>query len=120
VDFEEVFTPVTRIESMRLLLALATQEGWIIHHMDVKSVFINGELTEEVYVRQPSGFDIDGQDDKVLCLDKALYGIRQALRAWNMKLNETLVMLSFSHSASKHAVHAKEDGAFPTSGGTLR
>jgi hypothetical protein len=51
VDFDEVFTPVARIESVRLLLALAAQEGWLVHHMNVKSVFLNGELVEEVYVR---------------------------------------------------------------------
>ncbi|KAF0906653.1 hypothetical protein E2562_012232 [Oryza meyeriana var. granulata] len=51
VDFDEVFAPVARIESVRLLLALAAQEGWPVHHMDVKSAFLNGELVEEVYVR---------------------------------------------------------------------
>lgn len=50
IDFEEVFAPVARIESMRLLLALAAQEGWSVHHMDVMSAFLNGELQEEVYV----------------------------------------------------------------------
>jgi hypothetical protein len=58
------------------------------------------ELVEEVYVRQPPGFIIDGQEDKVLRLDKAFYGLREALRAWNVKLDETLVALGFSHSAS--------------------
>jgi hypothetical protein len=53
VDFEEVFTPVARMESIRLLLALAAQEGWAVHHMDVKSTFLNGELLEEVFVKQP-------------------------------------------------------------------
>jgi hypothetical protein len=58
VDFDEVFAPVARIESVRLLLALAAQEGWLVHHMDVKSAFLNRELVEEVYVRQPPGFII--------------------------------------------------------------
>jgi hypothetical protein len=51
VDFEEVFAPVARMESVRLLMALATQESWKLHHMDVKSAFLNGELEEEVYVK---------------------------------------------------------------------
>jgi hypothetical protein len=50
VYFDEVFAPVTQIESMRLLLALAAQEGWPVHQMDVKSAFLNGELAKEVYV----------------------------------------------------------------------
>ncbi|KAF0897582.1 hypothetical protein E2562_039385 [Oryza meyeriana var. granulata] len=79
--------------------------------MDVKSAFLNGELIEEVYVRQPPGFTIVGHEDKVLRLDKALYGLRQAPRAWNAKLDETLVALDFSHSASEHAVYARGKGA---------
>ncbi|KAF0935835.1 hypothetical protein E2562_036358 [Oryza meyeriana var. granulata] len=107
VDFDEVFAPVAHIESVRLLLALAAQEGWRVHHMDVKSAFLNEELLEEVYVRQPPGFAVAGQEDKVLRLDKALYGLRQAPRAWNAKLDETLVALDFKHNASEHAVYAR-------------
>jgi hypothetical protein len=110
-DFDEVFAPVARIETVRLLLALAAQEGWPVHHMDVKSAFLNGELVEEVYVRQPPGFVAAGQEEKVLHLDKALYGLRQAPRAWNAKLDESLVALGFSHSASEHAVYARGEGA---------
>jgi hypothetical protein len=79
--------------------------------MDVKSAFLNGERVEEVYVRQPPGFTIVGHQNKVLCLDKALYGLRQAPRAWNAKLHETLVALGFSHSMSEHAVYARGKGA---------
>jgi hypothetical protein len=53
VDYDEVFAPVARLEAVRLLLALAADEGWQVHHMDVKTVFLNGELQEEVYVQQP-------------------------------------------------------------------
>jgi hypothetical protein len=56
VDYEDAFAPVARMESVRVLLALAAQEGWAVHHMDVKSAFLNGELQEEVYVTQPPGF----------------------------------------------------------------
>jgi hypothetical protein len=52
VDFKEVFAPVARMESMRLLMALAAQESWKLHHMDMKSAFLNGKLEEEVYVKQ--------------------------------------------------------------------
>ncbi|KAF0905494.1 hypothetical protein E2562_004459 [Oryza meyeriana var. granulata] len=102
VDFDEVFAPVARIESVRLLLALAAQEGWSVHHMDVKSAFLNGELIEEVYVRQPPGFTVAGHEDKVLRLDKALYGLRQAPRAWNAKLDETLLDEAFSLQPTVH------------------
>lgn len=64
IDFDEVFVPVARMESVCLVLAPATYEGWEVHHMDVKI----GELAEEVYVRQPPGFVIDGEEHKVLRL----------------------------------------------------
>jgi hypothetical protein len=78
IDFDDTFTPVARIKSVRLLFTLAAQEGWCVHHMDVKSVFLNGDLKEEVYVHQPPGFTIPGKEGKVLPLRKVLYGLRQA------------------------------------------
>lgn len=110
IDYEEAFAPVARMESVRLLLALAAQEGWEVHHMDVKSAFLNGDLREEVYVKQPPGFIVDGQEEKVLRLDKALYGLRQAPRAWNAKLDQTLVVLGFQRSTSEHSVYARGHG----------
>lgn len=67
VDFDDAFDLVAQMESIRVLLTLAAQEGWCIHHMDIKSVFHNGDLKEEVYIRQPLGFIIPGKEDKVLC-----------------------------------------------------
>ena len=66
IDFEEVFVPVARIESVRLLLALAAAKNWRVHHLDVKSAFLNGELTEAVFVRQPPGFAVKGAEHRVL------------------------------------------------------
>ena len=64
------------MESVRVLLALAAEEGWSVHHIDVKSAFLNGDLKEEVYVRQPPGFAIVREEGKVYRLRKALYGLR--------------------------------------------
>ncbi|KAD3066810.1 hypothetical protein E3N88_34690 [Mikania micrantha] len=90
VDFDEVFAPVARLETVRLLLDLATQRGWEVHHLDVKSAFLHGELKEEVFVSQPEGFAIKGEKQKVYKLAKALYGLKQAPRAWNTKLDGVL------------------------------
>jgi hypothetical protein len=111
VDFEEVFTSVAWMESIRLLLALTAQEGWAVHHMDVKSAFLNGELQEEVFIKQPEGFIIEGHEHKVLRLAKALYGLRQAPRAWNTKLDQTLRALGFTNSNSEHAVYTRGHGS---------
>jgi hypothetical protein len=80
VDFDEVFAHVARLDSVRLLLALAAQEGRMAHNMDVRSAFLNGELKEEVYVCQLPGFEKEKVAHKVYKLDKALYGLRQAPR----------------------------------------
>jgi hypothetical protein len=90
MDFNEVFAPVAWLESMRLLLAYVVGQGWTIHHKDVKSAFLNGELQEEVYVAQPPGFIIAGEETKVLCLSKALYGLHQTPRARYAKLDAVL------------------------------
>ncbi|WVZ57967.1 hypothetical protein U9M48_008291 [Paspalum notatum var. saurae] len=107
VDFNEVFAPVARMESVRLLLALAATRGWNVHHMDVKSAFLNGDLKEEVYVKQPPGYVVNGQEHRVLRLRKALYGLRQAPRAWNQKLDTVLKEMEFKRCESEHALYTR-------------
>ncbi|WVZ50368.1 hypothetical protein U9M48_001626 [Paspalum notatum var. saurae] len=111
IDYDEVFAPVARMEAVRLLLALAVQEGWQVHHMDVKTVFLNGDLQEEVYVQQAPGFTRPGQEHKVYRLHKALYGLHQAPRAWNQKLDEQLGILGFMRCSSEHAIYCRGRGA---------
>ncbi|KAL8088343.1 hypothetical protein AgCh_038208 [Apium graveolens] len=81
VDFDEIFAPVTLLETVRLLLALAVKNTWQVHHLDVKTTFLNGDLKEEVYVSQPDGFVKPGKEGYVYKLFKALYDLRQAPRA---------------------------------------
>jgi hypothetical protein len=69
---------VAKLEVVRLMIALAAQQDWEIHHMNVKSAFLNGDLNEEVFVLQPLGFVVPGREDKVMKLKKALYGLHQA------------------------------------------
>jgi hypothetical protein len=93
-----------------MLLAIAAQENWTVHHMDVKSAFLNGELCEEVYVVQPPGFVKEREEKKVLQLDKALYGMRQAPRAWNIKLDRSLCRIGFRQSTSEHGAYERGVG----------
>ena len=95
IDFEEVFAPVARLDTVRLILAVAANRGWEVHHLDVKSAFLNGELEEEVYVSQPEGYTVKNKEHLVLRLSKALYGLRQAPRAWNIRLDKSLKNLGF-------------------------
>ncbi|KAI5324560.1 hypothetical protein L3X38_033633 [Prunus dulcis] len=87
IDFNETFAPVARLDTVRALVALAAQKNWKLFQLDVKSAFLNGVLSEEVYVDQPLGFVIQGSEDKVYRLKKALYGLKQAPRAWYEEIN---------------------------------
>ena len=109
-DFDEIFAPVTRLETVRLLLALAAKNSWEVHHLDVKSAFLNGEIHEEVYVTQPEGFVKKGKEHLVYRLVKALYGLRQAPRAWYAKLSKCLEELEFVRCPYEHAVYTKKTG----------
>lgn len=91
VDFEETFAPVARLESIRLLLAVACALNFKLFQMDVKNAFLNGFLNEEVYVEQPKGFEDPHYPDHVLKLKKALYGLKQAPRAWYERLTNFLI-----------------------------
>ena len=70
VDYEEVFSPVARIEIVRLIIALAASRGWQVHHLDVKTAFLNGDLKENVYVCQPEGYIVKGSEEKVYKLKR--------------------------------------------------
>ena len=109
IDYDDSFAPVARMESVRVL-ALAAQEGWPVHHMDMKSAFLNGDLKEEVYVRQPPGFAVAGEEDKVYRLHKALYGLCQAPRAWNEKLDATLKEMGFQQSSHEATMYRRSSG----------
>ena len=111
VDFEEVFAPVARIETIRVIIGLAASHGWEIHHLDVKTAFFQGELKEDVYVKQPEGFVVEGSENKVYKLNKALYGLRQAPRAWNEKLNKVLKRLKFAKCSKEPYLYRKRQGS---------
>lgn len=104
-DFDEVFAPEDRIETVRIMLALAASKGWEIHHLDVKSAFLHGELQEDVYVEQREGFVKAGCERMVYKLDKALYGLRQAPRTWNIKLDGILKSMKFKHCVQEQVVY---------------
>lgn len=110
IYYDETYSPVARYSSIRLLLAKAARYNLIIHQMDAVSAFLQGELTEEIYMRQPPG--VEDTPGKVCRLRRALYGLKQSSRVWNDKLNDVLVnRLKFARSSMdqciyyKHAAH---------------
>ena len=107
IDFDETFSPVARFESLRMLLALAALEDWHIHSMDVKSAFLNGELDEEIYMEQPQGYITAGSESLVCRLKKAIYGLKQASRAWNLQLHGVLTGLGFKRTIADAGIYVK-------------
>ncbi|GJS86035.1 retrovirus-related pol polyprotein from transposon TNT 1-94 [Tanacetum coccineum] len=93
IDYNRTFAPVARLEAIRIFLAFATYMNFIIYQMDVKSAFLNGKLKEEFYVKQPLGFESSEFPNHVCKLDKAIYELKQATRAWD----ETLLIFLTEH-----------------------
>ncbi|GJR08522.1 retrovirus-related pol polyprotein from transposon TNT 1-94 [Tanacetum coccineum] len=95
IDYDETFAPVARMEAIRIFLAFATYMNFIVFQMNIKSAFLNGKPKEEVYVRQPPGFESSEFPDYVWKLDKALYGLKQAPTAWYETLSTFLIQNKF-------------------------
>jgi hypothetical protein len=95
IDYKETFSPVARLEVIRILLAFFVAKGFKLHEMDVKSAFLNGVLEEEVHVRQPPGFESEKYPHRLFKLRKALYGLKQAPRAWYGRLRGFLFERGF-------------------------
>ena len=98
IDFEETFAPVAKLNTIRMIIALATKHHWKIHQLDVKSAFLNGDLKEEVYLVQPEGFVKKGEEHLVCRLKKALYGLKQAPRSWYEKIDSFFLMNGYERS----------------------
>ena len=96
IDYDETFAPVARLEATRMFLAYAAHKKFKVFQMDVKSAFLNGELEEEVFVEQPPGFIEPSFRNHVYRLDKALYGMKQAPRAWYKTLAQFLLENGFT------------------------
>ncbi|GKE91600.1 retrovirus-related pol polyprotein from transposon TNT 1-94, partial [Tanacetum coccineum] len=95
INYDETFTLVTRMEVIRIFLAFTTYMNFIVFQMDVKSAFLNEKLKEDVYVKQPPGFESSEFLDYVFKLDKALYGLKQAPMAWCETLSTFLIQNEF-------------------------
>ena len=98
IDYDETYAPVARIEAIRIFLAFTAHSNFKVYQMDVKSAFINGELEQEVYVEQPSGFEDSEFFEFIYFLFKALYGLNQAPQIWYDTLSEFLLENGFTRS----------------------
>ncbi|GJT22370.1 putative ribonuclease H-like domain-containing protein [Tanacetum coccineum] len=109
IDYDEVFALVARIEAIRLFLAYASFMGFIVYQMDVKSAFLYGTIEEEVYVCQPPSFEDPMFPDKVYKVEKALYGLHQAPKAWYETLSTYLLENGYRRGTIDKTLFIKKD-----------
>jgi hypothetical protein len=104
LDYEEMFSPVVKPATIRTILSLAISKGWSLRQLDVQNAFLHGKLEEEVYLRQPPGYEDKTKPQYVCRLDKALYGLKQAPRAWYSRLSSKLIELGFKMSNADNSL----------------
>ena len=109
VDYDEVFAPVVRQTTFRTLLTVASQKGMIIKHFDAKTAFLNGELEETIFMKLPEGYIGAGKKDLVCKLKKGIYGLKQAAKVWNDKINSLLKDYGFVQSTADPCLYVKND-----------
>jgi hypothetical protein len=107
IDYEETFSPVVKSATIRIILSLVVSKGWLIRQLDVQNAF----LEEDVYMRQPPGYEDKVVPHYICRLDKALYGLKQAPRAWYARLSVKLLQLGFKISkADNSLIYFQNDG----------
>ncbi|KAK8926176.1 hypothetical protein KSP39_PZI018366 [Platanthera zijinensis] len=105
VDFDEIFSPVVKHCSIRMLLAIAAMWDMELEQMDVKTAFLHGSLDEEIYILQPDGFVRPGDEKKVCKLKRSLYGLKQAPRMWNKRFSTFMTSHGYSRSQYDSCVY---------------
>jgi transposase InsO family protein len=114
IDYDEIFSPVVRFETVRMMIALAALKDWHISGLDVKTAFLYGDLDEELYMEQPEGFKVPGHKNKnkVMRLKKAIYGLKQAALAWWKALDASMARIGCTRLVS-------DSGIFVNKGKTI-
>lgn len=107
IDFQETFSPVAKLTTIRVLLSLAANLDWPLHQFDVKNAFLHGDLDEEIYMELPPGCNNSSSDDVVCKLKKALYGLKQSPRAWFGRFCLAMKSYGFNQSDSDHTLFLK-------------
>lgn len=107
-DYSETYAPVARMDTVRTVLAVANQERLKVHQMDVKTAFLNGNLEEEIYMTLPEG--LEGEPNDVCRLNRSLYGLKQASRAWNERFHQFVTKLGFRQSENDRCLYVRGEG----------
>jgi reverse transcriptase-like protein len=110
INYDETFTPVAKLTSLRTILAISAEHDLEVHQMDVKSTYLNGALKEEIYMEAPPSFDIP--DSMVLRLIKAVYGTKQGSRVWYEDIRGTLKQMGYEHTKADHTIFTHSRPSF--------
>ena len=106
IDYKETFSPVSCKDSFRIIMALVAHFDLELHQMDVKTAFLNGDLKEKFYMKQPKGFIMEGKENMGCRLKKSIYGLRQASRQWYLKFNQTIKSFGFKENIEDNCIYA--------------
>lgn len=109
IDFQEVFSPVVKMTTLRVLFALAALFDLELYQMDVKTAFLHGDIDVEIYMKQPEGFVVPGKEKLVCKLKRSLYGLKQGPRQWYKKFDTFMLSLGFKRSHADHCLYTKKD-----------
>ena len=113
VDYDEIFSPVVKMTTLRLMLGVVAADNLELIQLDVKTVFLHGDLQEEIYMERSKGFVASGQEHLVCRLRKSLYGLKQAPRQWYKKFDDFVQSVGFSKSDEDYCLFTKtaQDGS---------
>jgi len=111
IDYKETFSLVSRKDFFIIIMALVVHYDLELHQMDVKTVFLNGDLEDNVYMDQPIGFSVEVKEQMVCKLKKSIYDLKQASRQWYLKFNDTIVSFGFEENTVDRCIYLKVSGS---------
>ena len=107
IDFDEIFSPVVKMTSIRTVLGLAASLDLELEQLDVKTAFLHGDLHEEIYMEQPEGFEEKGRENLVCKLKKSIYGLKKAPRQWYRKFDSFMTSNGYKRTSADPCVYFK-------------
>lgn len=107
IDYSEIFSPVVKITTIRLVLSMVATEDLFLEQLDVKTAFLHGDLEEDIYMHQPEGFVVQGKEGSVCRLKKSLYGLKQAPRQWYKKFDSFMCSVGYIRCQADHCCYVR-------------